>query len=108
MKIDLVELLNSMRSEMFDGFRITENLYFDDGKYNMSIQASIFHYSVPRQTLPFSEYTHFEVKLNIPKRDIPRSWSKYQLVNDNIYPFVSKENIELLIEDLSKKYGMIY
>ena len=109
--MNLVELLNSLpniveTTEQTRQFRVLDHIRFEDNEntYSISVQASIFHYCTPRDTLPFEEYTHFEVMLAIPENDIPIEWGQFDCGGDNVFGYVPKQMIEQLIANLTDKY----
>ena len=87
--------------------RVLQHIYFGDYEYSVSVQASFYHYCIPRETLDLSEYTHFAVMLNIPDEDVPVEWEKFNYCGDKVYGYVPIESIEQLIDDLGKKYKMV-
>jgi hypothetical protein len=108
--MDLVEILKPLEineiSNEYLGLRVLRHIFFGDIEYTMSVQASRFHHCKPKETVHLSEYTHFEVMLDIQRNDVPEEWEKYKFV-ENIYAYVPKNAIEQLINDLDKKYGMV-
>ena len=87
--------------------RVLHPIHFGDYEYSVSVQASEYHYCSPRETVDLSEYTRFEVMLNIPENDVPVAWEDFNYCGDNVYGYVPIVAIERLLEDLDRKYKMI-
>lgn len=100
----LVNKLQSLKNLGVGEFRILGHIHFGNFEHSISVQASSFHYCRPRQTIPLDEYTHFEVMLNVPFKDIPQEWEQFN--DGEIYSFVPKMLVEHLIFTLDKKYKM--
>lgn len=71
------------------------------GEYWLSVQCSTFHYCRPRTNTSLSNYTHFEVMMNVPKELITDEWEHYS-DGTGVYGFVPKELIEELCSKLMK------
>lgn len=79
---------------------MNEQLTF--GEYWMSVQCSYMHYCTPRETTSISDYTHFEVIMEVPKELITEEWAQYS--NGGwLYRFVPKSLIEELIVKMKQK-----
>ena len=78
---------------------MNERLTF--GEYWMSVQCSAFHYCRPRVNTSVSDYTHFEVMMNVPEELITDEWEQYS-DGSNVYGFVPKWLIEELIIELKE------
>lgn len=85
-----------------------------EGGLVASIQASEYHYSRPRQTLPSSDdYEEFEVALIFngvwfhPEKD-PEfskcSWSKNWSESDDVAGYVPRADVAKMIEDLRERF----
>jgi hypothetical protein len=87
----------------------------DLGRMKVSIQASQFHYSSPRQTLPSSDdYKEFEVALFLngecfhPKMDdvfCQCDWSNHWSDSDNVAAGVPRADIEQMLTDLRTAFS---
>lgn len=85
------------------------------GDMTVSIQASAYHYCIPRVTLSSSdEYEAFEVALLWkddwfhPEADARFSncaWARYWSSSDDVAACVSRADIELMLEDLRKVFS---
>lgn len=102
--MDIVKVLSVMNEEREGRFRLIESVRF--GEHWLSIQASITHYCLPRETLTVDKYTHFEVMAGIPEEDIPKKWLDEYDDGDGVFGYVPKEEIEELIDALNNKYGI--
>lgn len=86
----------------------------DLGDMQVSIQASEFHYSSPRQTLPSSDdYTQFEVALFLkgewfhPELDVrffQCNWANHWSGADDVAAGVPRADIEQMLTDLSHTF----
>lgn len=103
--MDLVQKLNTLNISEKLNFRLIDHILIGS-IHSISVQASEYHYCKPRKTIPLDQYTHFEVMLKIPHDDVPNSWSEYGDI-DNIYAYVPKHEIELLLTTLDKKYKIL-
>ena len=102
-KVDVADYLTER--ENVQGLRLAQPLLFAGGRYSLSVQASKYHYCIPRETLPYSEYSHFEVRTNLPRKYLPPEW--FDICEDNVYSYVPKSDINKLIRKMNIKYGMI-
>ena len=103
----LQEKLETLQAlSILNEFRVLDHIHFANFKFSMSVQASVYHYCRPKKTGPLGIYTHFEVMLNVPFKDIPRSWQDH--TNDgDIYTYVPREKVEELMIYLDEKYIMV-
>ena len=104
--INLTEKLKTLKILHNGNYRIIDHVWFADRNYSVSIQANEYLHCTPRLTLPLEEYTHFEVMLNIPQKDVPATWIE-RYGNRYIYPNVPKDEIEKLLNTLDELYRMI-
>lgn len=85
------------------------------GEFELSVQCSKQHYSMPKKNVFFSDYTSFEVLVsdNVPTR-LLKEWESHQYhvyMDDTyeiegLYVFVPTQLIEKLIKDLQKEIGL--
>ena len=109
--MDLIEILETLPKIQDDEcysektkLRVIRHIFFNDLDYSVGVQASFYHYCIPRETLDLNEYTHFEVILDIPDEDVPTSWEEFNYCGDKVYGYVPKDAIEQLLEELANKY----
>lgn len=102
-KVDIVDYL--VEVERSGGPRLAKPILFANGRFELSVQASKYHYCIPRATLHYSEYTHFEVRTNLPREHIPAHW--FDVYDGGVFCYVPKTDINNLIRKMNRKYGMI-
>lgn len=93
-------------------FPITSRI--EVGNFNLSVQASLYHYSTPRENLDdFSEYSQYEIAIFegddvwVSPRNDPRfsgqEWAaKFEDGGNPVAGYVDKKTVEEIYEFLSK------
>lgn len=95
------KFMSSINKNLYRSRFIRPQISFNDDLV-MSIQASHFHYSIPRED-NLVEYTHWEVGFPTKKEDLLMPYIETSIDDPtgSVYPYVP---VEVLV-DIANKYG---
>lgn len=106
LEIEEMKMLNDFVSWMnkgkinYDGsygYQMTKKLKLKDGT-EMSVQASSRHYCEPREILPYSEYSEFEIGFPTEVFGVLKCYAEDDSnYTDTVYPYVPKKVIEYVV-----------
>ena len=94
-------LKNTYRAKQFKGVTIQdirEKITCSDG-FEMSVQASSFHYCQPRKNLPNGEYQEVEIGFPSAEEELISAYAEYpDKLTKTVYGYVPIDIVEKVIE----------